>query len=208
MLDGYTEKAKRVLFFAGQEVNQVGSRYIETEFLLILRLFDHGSVFKVDSARICCRDRRLAERVGLGCRWSLSGLSPDLKLLRLRCCCLWLLRNHGHISSPKLEQDLTVAIRFQGLLERFLELVEPVHMLHCGGERSISYEVSELLVNLLDLCARRVAYPIDSVNGLVSPNCRRRRGVRILPARGHGELSEPCGIRSNLRWRICGSDDR
>ena len=34
-------------------------------------------------------------------------------------------------------------------------------MLHGGGERSICYEVSELLVNLLDLCARRVAYPID-----------------------------------------------
>ena len=34
-------------------------------------------------------------------------------------------------------------------------------MLHCGGERSISYEVSELLVYLFDLCARRVAYPID-----------------------------------------------
>src|ERR1700724_2150702 len=34
-------------------------------------------------------------------------------------------------------------------------------MLPCGGERSISCEVSQLLVNLLDLCARRVAYPID-----------------------------------------------
>src|SRR5580700_8417296 len=34
-------------------------------------------------------------------------------------------------------------------------------MLHCGGERSISYEVSQLLVDLLDLCAGRVAYPID-----------------------------------------------
>src|SRR5207249_8709242 len=34
-------------------------------------------------------------------------------------------------------------------------------MLHCGGERSISYEVSQLLVNLFDFCARRVAYPID-----------------------------------------------
>src|SRR4029077_16896231 len=64
-------------------------------------------------------------------------------------------------SCPKLEQDLAAAIRFQGLLERFLELVEPVHMLHCGGERSISYEVSQLLVNLRDLCAGRVAYPID-----------------------------------------------
>jgi hypothetical protein len=37
------------------------------------------------------------------------------------------------------------------LLERFLELVEGVHMLHCGGERSISYEVSQLLINLFDL---------------------------------------------------------
>src|SRR5882762_5477492 len=34
-------------------------------------------------------------------------------------------------------------------------------MLHCGGERSISDEVSQLLVNLLDLYAGRVAYPID-----------------------------------------------
>src|SRR5216684_2080697 len=63
--------------------------------------------------------------------------------------------------SLELEQDLSAAIRFQGLLERFLELIERVHMLHCGGERSISYEVSQLLVNLFDLCARRVAYPID-----------------------------------------------
>jgi len=62
--------------------------------------------------------------------------------------------------SLKLEQDLAAA-RFQGLLERFLELVERVHMLHCGGERSISYEVSQLLLNLFDLRARRVAYPID-----------------------------------------------
>src|ERR1700730_1568098 len=63
--------------------------------------------------------------------------------------------------SLKLEQDLAAAIRFQRLPECFLELVERVHMLHCGGERSISYEVSELLVYLFDLCARRVAYPID-----------------------------------------------
>jgi hypothetical protein len=47
------------------------------------------------------------------------------------------------------------------LLERFLELLERVHMLHGGGERSISYEAAQLLVNLLDLCARRLAYPID-----------------------------------------------
>src|SRR6266849_5650614 len=52
------------------------------------------------------------------------------------------------------EQDLAAAIRFQGLLERFLELVEGVHMLHCGGERSISYEVSQLLINLFDLFGR------------------------------------------------------
>jgi len=34
-------------------------------------------------------------------------------------------------------------------------------MFYCGGERSISYEVSQLLVNLLDLRAGRVAYPVD-----------------------------------------------
>jgi hypothetical protein len=44
------------------------------------------------------------------------------------------------------------------LLERFLELVERVDMLHFGGKRSISYEVTQLLVNLLDLCAGSVAY--------------------------------------------------
>jgi hypothetical protein len=47
------------------------------------------------------------------------------------------------------------------LLERLLELLERVDMLHCGGERSVSYEVRQLLVSLLDLCAGRVAYPID-----------------------------------------------
>src|SRR6266436_1352026 len=77
------------------------------------------------------------------------------------CCCFWLLWNQRHITSPKLEQNLAAAIRFQGLFERFLELVERVHMFHCGGERSICYEVSQLLVDLLDLCAGRVAYPID-----------------------------------------------
>ena len=33
-------------------------------------------------------------------------------------------------------------------------------MLHRGGERSIGYQVAQLLVNLLDLCSGRVAYPI------------------------------------------------
>jgi hypothetical protein len=47
------------------------------------------------------------------------------------------------------------------LLERFLELLKRVDMLHCGGERSISYELAQLLVNLLDLCSGRVAYPVD-----------------------------------------------
>src|SRR5271154_1315316 len=81
---------------------------------------------------------------------TMNEFSLNLKLLRLRCCCLRLRRNHGHISSPQPEQDLAAAIRFQRLLERFLELVKGVDMLHCGGERSISYEVSQLLVNLLD----------------------------------------------------------
>src|SRR6266576_6263974 len=61
----------------------------------------------------------------------------------------------------KFEQNLSAAIRFQRLLKCFLELVERVDMLHCGGERFISYEVAQLLVNLLDLCSGRVAYPID-----------------------------------------------
>jgi len=34
-------------------------------------------------------------------------------------------------------------------------------MVHRGRERTISYEAAQLLVNLLDLCAGRVAYPID-----------------------------------------------
>src|SRR5439155_20220978 len=43
----------------------------------------------------------------------------------------------------KFEQDLAAAIRFQRLLERFLELLERVDKLHCGRERSISYEVAQ-----------------------------------------------------------------
>src|SRR6267143_250932 len=91
-----------------------------------------------------CRER--------GRRWSersLRAALPSGKIFSLR------------ISSTKRKKDLAGAMRFQRLLERFLELVERVHVLHCGGERSISYEVSQLLVNLRDLCAGRVAYPID-----------------------------------------------
>ncbi len=50
------------------------------------------------------------------------------------------------------------------MLERLLELLERIHMLDCGGERSISYEVAQLPVNLLDLGAGCVAYPIDEQN--------------------------------------------
>jgi len=47
------------------------------------------------------------------------------------------------------------------MLERLLELLERIHLLDCGGERSISYEITQFLVNLLDFCAGCVAYPID-----------------------------------------------
>src|SRR2546423_13740178 len=64
-------------------------------------------------------------------------------------------------SGTKFEQNLAAAIRFQRLFERFLELLKRIYMLHCGGERSISYEVAQLLVNFLDLRSGRVAYPVD-----------------------------------------------
>src|SRR4029077_6357855 len=89
------------------------------------------------------------------------GLSPGLSFYAFVAGSFWLLRNPSQISNAKLEQDLAAAIRFQGLLERFLKSVERVHTLHCGGERSISYEVAQLLVNLFDLCAGSVPYPID-----------------------------------------------
>src|SRR5579859_4690469 len=47
------------------------------------------------------------------------------------------------------------------MLECFLELLERIHMLNFGGERSISYQGAQFLVNLPDFCARRVANPID-----------------------------------------------
>src|SRR6266436_9169933 len=87
-------------------------------------------------------------------------LSPVLPDSRLRRCC-WFLRRHGSISSSKFEQDLSAAIRFQRLRERFLERVEWVDLLHCGPQRSLSDEVAQLLVHLPDLCTRRIAYPID-----------------------------------------------
>src|SRR6266404_1720891 len=61
----------------------------------------------------------------------------------------------------KFEDYFSGSTRSQRMLERFLELIERIHMLDCGGERSISYEFAQLLVNLLDFCAGCVAYPID-----------------------------------------------
>src|SRR6266403_1402046 len=75
-------------------------------------------------------------------------------------------------------------MRFQRLLKRFLELVERVHLLHCGGERSISYEVAQPLVHLLDLCAGRIAYPIaepESVEAETAEDEVSGRDGRELP---------------------------
>src|SRR5271168_1097497 len=46
------------------------------------------------------------------------------------------------------------------MLECCFELVERVDLLHLGGEGSISYQVAQLLVDLLNLCAGCVAHPI------------------------------------------------
>src|SRR6266849_4613976 len=65
------------------------------------------------------------------------------------------------LTGVKFEEYFSVSTRSQRMLERFLELLERIHVLDCGGEQSISYEVAQLLVNLLDFRAGCVAYPID-----------------------------------------------
>src|SRR6202008_1245696 len=97
----------------------------------------------------------------------------------------------------KLEQNLAAAIRFQRLLERFLELVERVDVLHCGGERSISYEVSQLLVNLLDLCAGRVAYPVDEPESMEA-----KTTVDEVSGRDGRELPTLKGVDDNRSARF------
>src|SRR6059036_1490934 len=65
------------------------------------------------------------------------------------------------LTGVKFEQYFSVSTRSQRMLERLLELLERIHVLDCGGERSISYQGAQFLVNLPDFCAGRVAYPID-----------------------------------------------
>src|SRR6266481_5798034 len=64
-------------------------------------------------------------------------------------------------SGAKFEQYFSISTRSQRMLERFLELLEWIDLLDFGGERSVSYQGTQFLVNLLDFCAGRVAYPID-----------------------------------------------
>ena len=70
-------------------------------------------------------------------------------------------------------------------------------MLHCGGERSISYQVSQLLVNLLDLCARRVAYPIDEPESVEA-----KTTVDELSGRHSWELPTLHGVDDNRAARF------
>src|SRR5205809_1882963 len=95
-------------------------------------------------------------------------------------------------SVAKLEQDLAAAMRSQRSCERFLELVERVDMLHCGRERSISYEVAQLLVNLVDLRAGRVAYPIDQPESVEAQTT-----VDELSGRDGRELPTEEGVDDN-----------
>src|SRR5438094_628246 len=86
---------------------------------------------------------------------------------------------------PNWNRILPPAMRSQRSCERFFELLERVDMLHCGVERSISYEVAQLLVNLLDLCPGRVAYPIhepESVEAEITIDQVFGRDRRELPA--------------------------
>src|SRR2546425_4999970 len=97
----------------------------------------------------------------------------------------------------KFEQDLAAAIRSQRSLHRFFELLERVDMLHCGRERAISYEVGQLLVNLLDLCAGRVAYPIDepeSVEAEITIDEVFGRDRRELPAQNGADDSRAASL--------------
>src|SRR6266851_6363792 len=95
------------------------------------------------------------------------------------------------------EQDLAAAIRSQRLLERFLELLERIHMLHCGGERSIGYEVAQLLVNLLDLGAGRVAYPVDKPESVEA-----KTTVDEVSGRQGRELPAEKGVDDNRAARL------
>src|SRR6266478_1845435 len=99
--------------------------------------------------------------------------------------------------SLKLEQDLAAAIRFQRLLECFLELVERVHLLHYGGERSIRHEFSQLLVNLCDLRAWCVAYPIDEPKSVEAETA-----VDELSRRHGWELPTLNGVDDNRAARF------
>src|SRR4029078_8585390 len=97
----------------------------------------------------------------------------------------------------ELEQDLSAAIRLQRVLERVLEEVERVDMLHGGGERSLSNEFAQLPVHLLDLCTGCVAYPIDepeSVEAEITIDEVFGRDRRELPAQKCVQGDRPASL--------------
>jgi hypothetical protein len=83
------------------------------------------------------------------------------------------------------------------LPESFLELVERVDTLHSGGERSISYEVAQLLVNIFDLCAGSVAYPIDEPESV-----KAKATVDEVSGRDGWELPTLKGVDNNRAARF------
>src|SRR5580765_4753423 len=70
-------------------------------------------------------------------------------------------------------------------------------MLHCGGERSIRDEVSQLLVNLFDLCARRIANPIDEPESVEA-----KTTIDEVFGRDCRELSTLKGVHDNRGARF------
>src|SRR5260370_1357276 len=70
-------------------------------------------------------------------------------------------------------------------------------MLHSGGERSVSYEVAQLLVNLLDLCSGRVAYPIDEPESVEA-----KTTVDEVFGRDRRELAALHGVGDNRAARL------
>src|SRR5690242_19672982 len=70
-------------------------------------------------------------------------------------------------------------------------------MLHRGREQSISYEDSQLLVNLFDLCARRVAYPIDEPESMEAETT-----IDKVFGRDGRELAALHGVENNRAARL------
>jgi len=205
MFERYTEKARRVIFFARYEASQFGSPYIETEHLLLglLRedkaltnrfLRSHSSV---DSIRKQIEQELARERSALESR-------VEERTLQLK--------NTIEFMNIQAAEKERAEVSIRTLSSRLLQLQDEerrriARELHDSAGQILA--ALDMQLSIIQAKTQHLESDLTSVvNDCVSLVHEASRGIRTMSYLLHPPLLDEAGLASTLRWFVEGFTQR